>query len=302
MASPKRPAWQIWLRRLFLVGILGFVIWRLSELGWGTLLANMPSSPFFYILQLASFLVLPLCEKVIFRIIWQQKMPGVIIAALRKRSLNNVVFGLSGDAFFFLWARGRVDRPSRQLVAGIKDNVILSGVATALFALIVLASLLLLTRDVVLSHLPDFGAYSLPAFILLAAVGGTVLWLLRSHVLWINQSRAGRVLLVHLLRVGTVMTLSALQWETGLPEGTALMWVTLVAMQLLISQIPLVPNRDLVFLAVVIQLASSTPVDPASLQAMFVTIALLSQILNYASLAITSMLPAAQVIGREQQP
>jgi len=54
---------------------------------------------------------------------------------------------------------------------------------------------------------------------------------------------------VHLARLGTTTALSALIWHIGLPSVALPTWIMLAALQLLVTRLPLVPNKDLVFAA-----------------------------------------------------
>jgi hypothetical protein len=55
------------------------------------------------------------------------------------------------------------------------------------------------------------------------------------------------ILAVHLGRIVTMTLLSALLWHGALPAVPAALWLVLAALQLLVTRLPFVPNKDLVF-------------------------------------------------------
>ena len=90
-----------------------------------------------------------------------------------------------------------------------------------------------------------------------------------------------------------------LQWDIGIPEGTMMLWFTLIVVQLLISQLPLLPNRDLLFVAFILEFAPASGVDPAALRAMILTIYLIYQLFNYFALLATTAMPTAHAYNEE---
>jgi len=135
-AAPKPSGWKLWLRRAFTVGIVTFVAWRLTQIGWGELWQNLPTEPLFYLLHLAAYSVLPLSEILIFSMIWRVRLSGAMPVMLRKRALNNSVMGYSGELYLYLWGKSRLGIAGRRLLSGLKDNVLMSGLATALCAIL----------------------------------------------------------------------------------------------------------------------------------------------------------------------
>ena len=63
-----------WVRRAFTIGIVAFILWRLTQFGWAELLANLPQNPVFYIVQIIAYSVLPISEVVIFGRLFGQRL------------------------------------------------------------------------------------------------------------------------------------------------------------------------------------------------------------------------------------
>ncbi len=302
--STALSGWKRWLRRLFTLAIAAFIIWRLTQIGWLDLLDNLPSRPLFYVLHLAAYAVLPLAEIAIFSMIWKSRLAGNLMVMLRKRALNNSVIGYSGELYLYLWARSRLGLTARKLASGLKDNVLMSGIATALCAILAALSLFWINPELVHDRLIErAGPVSIGlfagVFIVLTLLG----WIFRARIFGIGGRLFAVIMAIHFARIALSYMLQAWQWDIGIPAGTIELWFTLITVQLVISQLPLLPNRDLIYLAFVIEYAGSSGVDAAGLQAMFVTIFLLFQLLNYAALAISSLLPSARIWanGEEKQ-
>mgnify|MGYP004223529637 CR=1 FL=1 len=133
-----------WVRRAISLGIVGYVLWRLTHFGWGELLANLPQNPAFYVVQVIAYTVLPVCEIIIFSKLFKRNLRSQWPVFLRKRALNNSVLGYSGEAYLVFWAKDRLGLRRRDALSYIKDNVLLSGFTTAAFAIMAAGALILL--------------------------------------------------------------------------------------------------------------------------------------------------------------
>lgn len=294
--SAASSGWKLWLRRLFTLAIATFIIWRLTQIGWPELLDNLPDRPLFYGLHLAAYAVLPLAEIAIFSMIWKTRLTGGVMVMLRKRALNNSVVGYSGELYLYLWAKSRLGLAARKLASGLKDNVLMSGIATALCAILAALSLFWINPELVHDRLiARAGPVSIGLFAGLFIVLAILGWIFRTRIFGIGGKLFVAIMAIHFVRIALSYVLQAWQWDVGVPAGTIELWFTLITVQLVISQLPLLPNRDLIYLAFVIEYAGSSGANAADLQAMFVTIFVLFQLLNYAALAITSLLPSARV-------
>ena len=95
--------------------------------GLAGLYRTLPSNPLFYLVFALYYVGPPTFDYVIFRRLWQIPLAG--LAALHKKRISNeVLFGYSGEAYFYAWARQRT-----QIVAApfgaVKDVMILSAIA-----------------------------------------------------------------------------------------------------------------------------------------------------------------------------
>ena len=289
-----------WVRRAFTIGIVAFILWRLTQFGWAELAANLPQNPLFYAVQVISYAVLPICEVIIFGRLFGQPLWREWPVMLRKRALNNSVLGYSGEAYLVFWVKQRLGLARRQALSAIKDNVLLSGFTTAAFA-IAAAGLLIVIHPALLdtNELAKSGERSFLLFAALFLVALAVGHRFRKRLFGIGSKLILFIIAVHAARLVATYSLQMLQWDIGIPEGTLMLWFTLIVVQLLISQLPLLPNRDLLFVAFILEFAPASGVDPAALRAMILTIYLIYQLFNYFALLATTAMPTARAYGEE---
>lgn len=273
------------LHWLWMAAILGYVGWKLTELGWRDILTRLPTNPFFYLIYGLSFMLLPLTEQRIFRMIWGRAVP--LAAVLRKRALNAVVIGYSGDAWFFVWASATLGIPTRRAIAGLKDSSILSGMGATLTTILLVAALVGLGQQALVERIVGGQTALFVALALVAGAVAVLAVLFRRAVFWIDGARAIRIFLIHLGRAWGVLALQVLQWWVVLPMVPMETWLLFVTAQAVINQLPLVPNREILYLAVSLELVGGSGVDAATLSALMVATALVKQLANLLTLAIT---------------
>jgi hypothetical protein len=220
---------------LFSIGILAAVIWRLQQLDVGGIWARIPTSPGFWLLFPLYYFALPIADWVIFRRLWRIP-PAGIAALLRKRLSNDLLVGYSGELYFYTWARQRGDISGAPFGA-IKDVAILSAIAGNVVTLILFA----------LAY-PVLGRANLgiqPQVALLSVLG---------HLFSMPPAETRFALKVHFVRLIAVIALTILLWHFALPDVPLRWWMTLASLQILVSRLPLVPNKDVVFAGICILL------------------------------------------------
>lgn len=201
----------------------------------------VPTAPTFYLFFLLLYLTPPASDWLIFRKIWLLPAAG-FAPLLRKRIANDVLFGYAGDAYFYAWARSKA-RGIAAPFAGVKDVGILSAMAGNAVTLTVVAAALpfaatllsgtqfrgiLLSGAIVVATSIPFLLFRRRVF----SLGRRLLW-------WVFAVQVGRIVLVSVLL--------ALTWASALPDVAVATWLMLAAARLLVSRLPLVPNKDLLF-------------------------------------------------------
>lgn len=245
--GPRR--WRIDLQRwagLALGGSLVAVI--VVELGRGGLaaLADAPTQrPLFWVVFALLYLAPAVAEWVIFRRLWGFPVTG-IGALLQKQVSNELVFGYAGDAQFYLWSRKRLAMDVSPFGA-VKDVAILSAVAGNAITLLLMAATGPSLIEVVSGPLAR--AFTWSAAII--AVSSLALFAVRTRLFSLARRDLAFVFAVQVARIVACLALLALLSHMLLP-GISLSWLLmLVTLRMMLSRLPLLPAKDLVFAGLV---------------------------------------------------
>ena len=280
------------LRWGFMAAVLAYLGYQFTDIGWQRVWASLPTTPWFYLLLLLMYATLPLTEVVLYGKIWNADAGTLLPALLRKRVLNNDVLGYSGEAYFSLWAHRNTSLEYREILETMKDNTIISSVASTSVAFLLLALFFL-------SGQMDLLAQSLPgpsstfaaglAFVILVVVLGVNF---RRAIFSLPPSLLVFIGAGHLTRFVLNNGFQVTQWAVVLPEVSVGSWVTLLALYIVINQVPFVPSRGLVFMSAGVGLSGSLQIPEAALASMLLAQTLLDRGLNLFTYAGTSALDA----------
>lgn len=200
-----------------------------------------PDSPWFYVFLLVSYFALPISDFIIFRRLWRLPLRG--FAALNiKRIANDILIGVSGDAYFYAWARERLRMVAAPFGA-VKDVTLVSGIVGNLTTILLGAVALPLGAQLMRPDLARAMAWSLSipiAVSLLILLLSRRVFSLPLRDLWFIF----RVDCVRIL-VGTVAI--GLAWSVAIPSVPTAVWLFLVGARQLVLRLPFLPNKDLLF-------------------------------------------------------
>lgn len=251
------------LRWIIPVVLMAFVGYRLTQLGWHRIWSARPAGIGFYLLIVLQFFIQPLGDLVIYRNLWGRAL-GLSIF-LRKRFLNSALFDYSGEVFFYFWAQRKLKLSNPVLLHAIKDSNLLSGGAGLAMVWLVLLALLatggLKIPQIVAAHSwIYFLAGSLPL------VFCAVLVIAHRKVTVLSRRQIAETFSIHFLRSLLVLSLEIGFWELSGALPSTVACLQFVAMRLVISRLPLVPNKDLVFVGAGIAAADlmKVPVTPVA--------------------------------------
>jgi hypothetical protein len=153
----------------------------------------------------------------------------------------------SGEAFFYFWAQARLKLAPGMLVHGIKDSNVLSGGAGLLMVYLMLLALLALGG----LHIPA----SLNAHGWLYAVVGSVPLILcallvlgRRKLTQLSSGQIATTFGIHFTRSALVLAVEFGLWQLSGALPSAIASLQFVALRLVVTRLPLVPNKDLIFL------------------------------------------------------
>lgn len=233
--------WQRWLFAGLSIVLLAVIAQQIGEIDARRLIVDIPSRPEFWLAFMAYYLALPSSEWLIYRRLWKLPLGG-FRALLRKLVSNEILLGYSGEASFYAWAR-RYSGLTGAPFGAIKDVSIASALAGNVATLMMMAiawPLLGTARGAV--DLQRLGLSIVLILLISAAVA-----LFRRKIFSLPACQLRFIFAIHFARLLATTALSAMLWHLALPSVPATSWILLAALQLLVTRLPLLPSKDLVF-------------------------------------------------------
>lgn len=243
LARPGRN-WTMWLGPLISLALLAAVFLQLGTVDFHSLLQLVPRTPLFWIVFTLSYSLTPLCDWMIFNRLWSIP-PGGIAALFRKRLSNELLLGYVGDVYFYAWARRNV-RMSGSPFGTVKDSAILSGVMGNAVTLAMLA----LTFPLFISLKMAIDGRTLAVSLALLVLMSIVPMLLGRRLFSLPAPQRRMVAGIHLIRIVASLLVSSWLWHLMLPEVALSWWIMLSTVRIILSRLPLVPNKDVLFAGV----------------------------------------------------
>ncbi|MEL7490591.1 MAG: hypothetical protein AAGJ73_07710 [Pseudomonadota bacterium] len=274
-----------------LAAIVVYLLYRFSQVGWGEVIGALPTSPWFYLFFALRFLTLPVSELAIYEMIWRVPLWRYFPVFVRKRVYNFAVMGYSGEAFLTLWARRTLPLSTPTVVVGVKDNNLLSALASNLSTVIVIVIVAALgTLSESLRSLPPGTAFLFAAAFTTALTLSIAVLLFRNKLIALSSRKMAALMGVHVSRTFLILLLHAGMYAAALPEAPISAWLMFLALQLVLSRIPFIPNQDLVFLGAALSLSSIVGASEAAVAGMLLAEAGLSQLVNFSLFFATAYL------------
>ena len=229
--------------------------------------ALVPASPLFWAAFGTYYLAGPVSEWVVYRRLWAMPVAG-IGALLRKLVANELLLGYLGEAQFYAWARAR-SRLSEAPFGAIKDMTILSALVGNGATLVMLA---LAWPYVSAGQLGMEGttAFASLGVVLLTSLG---ILLFRRQLFSLSRKDLWFISATHLARIMVILIASAVMWHAVLPAVAITLWLVLATLRMLISRLPLMPNKDVVFAGLTVLLLGKQT-DVAALMALMAALLL----------------------------
>lgn len=231
-----------WAGTALSAAVLLLIAHQLGRGGLGRLAgAAAAGSLGFWAVFAVAYLASPLCEWAIFARLWRLPVAG-IAALLRKEVSNELLFGYSGEASFYLWARRHVTMAGSPFGA-VKDVAVLSALAGNIATLALMAA-----NTATLARFAGTpGAKAFAGSIAVIVGISLALFLFRRAVFSLSTRQLAQVFGLHLVRIALHVGLSALMWHLLAPGVPLAAWMGLATLRQMISRLPLVSNKDILF-------------------------------------------------------
>lgn len=289
-ALPHGVQWGSWAGALLAVGLSAAALLQLRGASAEAFAALKELSPAFWVVFLALYLTQPVADLVIFRRLWRLPFRGFGVM-LRKVVINEVLFGYSGELYFYVWARRKAGLSSAPFGA-IKDVNILSALGGNVLTLIMLPISAIGVKHVDLVR--ELGPALWPGLALVALTFGVLLFSRR--VFSLTRKELNFVATIHAIRLVASSLLTLWLWSLALPQVALGVWLVLLTSRMLLARLPFVANKDLVFANLVLVLFGAD--SPTAL--VLATLALITLVTHLAVTVLVSLpdLRDALVRGR----
>ena len=252
------------LRHGITLAVLVYLVYQMTRIGWERIWDALPTTPWFYVLFLALYFLLPIFQSVGYSLIWNRPFRRLFPALIKSGVYNKEVLNYSGEMYLFSWARTRLDRPDGDIAHHIKDNTIVSSVASTTNA-VVLLGFFLVSDLVRFPMLADrtwiYMVAGVVGIVALIAVGIRF----RRSVFKLHSWLILALFALYFGRLFLLQGLQVTQWAVAIPEVAVQTWLTFLAVQIITKRIPLMPSQDLFFMAVGLEMAGAVQVPEAGL-------------------------------------
>ncbi|MEO5597584.1 MAG: hypothetical protein ABIQ66_03095 [Novosphingobium sp.] len=264
---PPSQWWKSLLGPALSLAIIVAVLVQLRKLDWHQVWSVVPSSPLIWTVLAAGYFVGPFADWLIFRRLWAIPAGG-FFALVRKTIGNEILLGYIGEVYFYDWARRRANISASPFGA-VKDVAILSALAGNAMTLIMMIIAWPLLSALELGREGQLVLLSL-GIVLLSSMA---IMALRNRLLSLPKPELRFVFAVHCARIVVGSALLALAWHLILPGAGFPLWLMLSTIRMIISRLPLIPNKDIVFAGAAAFLVGHSGEIPA-MMAMIATLTL----------------------------
>jgi hypothetical protein len=242
---PISPSFGTRLTRLaapaISIAILAAAVFELHAMDWQAVLAMVPSNPLFWLAFILFYSTPIVAEWLIYRRIWGIPL-SAMVAMVRKTVSNDLLFGYIGETYLYSWAR-RAGKAPGAAFGTVKDVALLSAaVGNSATILVALLTAPLLGR----LHI-GMPLWAIALAVVAVAAPPMVAIFGRKSVFHLPGKVLLAVTAIHSVRSATGILLTALLWHLALPEIALTWWVAFSALKLVLSRLPFISNKELVF-------------------------------------------------------
>ncbi len=270
-----------WFRRLFFIAILGYLLYQFSQVGWLKIYHSMPTDIGFYILFLPIFLMLPISELFIYRILWGVKFSDIWPVLLVKKVYNSDIMGYSGEVYLYQWANKSLSLDKTKIIKDVKDNNIISSVVSVIATIIALLLFFEYNPFFFYKWLNKIPNNQIWLSVLAVVIIVLLIFRFKSYLFSLPPKTSMEIFSVHFIRHIFAFVLQVYQWHIVLPNVPVYVWITFMAVLLVMTRLPFLPNIDLLFVSISISITKSLGAPLAAISALMALNSILGKILHF---------------------
>jgi hypothetical protein len=265
--------------------VIGILVWQLWNIGLVSVIQDFPVHPLFYLLFLLIYFSLPVSEFFTYKRHVPLKFLDSQSIFIKKRIYNKTVVGYSGELQLFFWLKKHHDIPEKQAFRIVRDNNTLSTIASTFVTVTLLAGFILSGNITLLENLNINVIGYLGGIAIVVLVLVLLLRRYKEYLYSMNRRDTLSILGIHSIRLYLLAFLQILQWAVVMPEVEVHIWVTIISMQIVLSRLPFIPNKDLLFIAASLEYGQHADISATGLAALLVVNHVLDKLLNGALFA-----------------
>jgi hypothetical protein len=206
--------------------------------------ALLPTSLLFWLAFAAYYFAGPTSDWCIFRRLWSLPFNGVT-ALLRKHVSNEILLDYLGEVYFYTWAERHAQLTNSPFGA-VKDVALLSALVGNLFTLIMAVSVV----PILVSLHMGLNTTAVASSIMFMLTMSATIIFLRKQIFTLSSRKLWFITTIHAGRVVGMLLLAVLLWHLLLPSVVLSWWLLLGTTRQLLSRLPFLPNKDIVFAGV----------------------------------------------------
>ena len=227
--------------RAISVAVLACALFEVHAMDWPAIAALVPHAPLFWAVFVVMYLTPVVADWAIYSRIWRMPVSGMQ-HLLRKMIGNELVFGYIGEAYLYTWAR-RSGEVGADAFRAVRDVAILSSAVGSIVTMVAALAVVPVAGKLHLA-IPYWAILPSVAVILAPPVFALVFG---KRLFSLPRAMLARITTIHAIRAVATVLLTAVLWHIALPGIAVPYWLAFAALKLVLSRLPLISNRELVF-------------------------------------------------------
>lgn len=275
------------LRLLIQFTIVGYLLFQLYEIGLTDILESLPTILSFYLLYFVIYFSLPLAEVFIYKVKWPISFKDSFPIFIQKKVLNTDVVGYSGELFLYMWAKKYLKDPAKEIFLFIKDNNVLSSLASGIVTVFLLIFFISNGYINISDYTANIDKWSWILIGIGVVIAGLLIYRFRKAILSLNRYDSLKIFSLHASRIIFINVIQIWQWHVARPDIAIPVWFTFSAVQILASRIPFLPSTDTLFVNVALEMSGIVSLPKEALVGILTANLILKRILNVVSYLIS---------------
>lgn len=271
-----------------MIAVVAWLSFKLYDLGWKTIWTSLPRTPLFYLFMVCAYFALPLAEIFVYKRMWSFSLKEAFPIFLIKKVYNTSVANYSGEVFFFAWAKKTLGLGNKELFGIIKDNNIISSVASTLVAFGLLFIFMIggfLPIERLFGSIdPRYYLFGIPLIIILLLFG----YRFRTALFSLTPKEGMVLLGIYSSRFLLIQVLNVAMWKSALPHIPFYVWITFVSINLLLSRVPFLSNTNLIFMGIGMELSGTLAIAESEVAGVMIAETVFSNAMNLSLYLILS--------------